>query len=578
MKALINYSKRFFRPMTQIPGLYAKMIAYVIFWQIYAFANIALIKYITESLETHNLPGFTTILLLFCLFIVLFFILGRVIRYRHYAQWQSARLVIHHKCFSQFLQLDNNYTESIGTWKSINILQTGIDSRTDGIMNVCNNGIKLLFSFVVGSYFARQIHPRATLIFIVLFLSVAILIYYTNRKVVYHRDKRRDAKKLYTHQAVKMIMSKSEILLSDKIDKEIEVLDKHNNEEWYHNIGVNHYLFFVFTFPRGAISLLRIAVYMVIWYGYLSWHYSLSILSSLLGLLILFDAVIIDVVEFYKNFTKNISEINNLRELFDKTPLMDWYDTGDTFVYQTWHIQIKDICYSYTSEHTVFANLSLTIEWGQKVALVGSSWSGKSTLVKLITGYIRPQSWTIAIDGQDLRKCSLKTLYRHIGYLTQEPSVFDGTIRENLSYGCDQEPTNDELHEAIANAHCDFIHQLPQRLDTHIGEKGIKLSGGQRQRLAIAKLFLKNPDIIILDEPTSALDSISEKHITDALQKLFYQKTVIIIAHRLQTVRQADEIIVLDHGHIMERWHHRTLATAWWPYQTMLELQSGFVG
>ena len=185
--------------------------------------------------------------------------------------------------------------------------------------------------------------------------------------------------------------------------------------------------------------------------------------------------------------------------------------------------------------------------------MIGVSGSGKTTLIKLIAGYFNPLQGKVLIDGQDLAKTKLTSYYKHIGYLTQKPSVFDGTIGENLTYGVPHKPSKKEIKKAIALAHCDFIYDFPEELETQIGEKGIRLSGGQKQRLAIAKIFLRNPKIILLDEPTAALDSISEKLVTNALNKLFVNRTVIVIAHRLQTVRNADEIIVFENGKIVEK-------------------------
>jgi ABC-type multidrug transport system fused ATPase/permease subunit len=173
-----------------------------------------------------------------------------------------------------------------------------------------------------------------------------------------------------------------------------------------------------------------------------------------------------------------------------------------------------------------------------------------------------------------MSRIALKTYYPYIGYLTQEPMIFDGTIKNNLLYSLPDKTastiTDQQLHEVLKNAECDFITDL----NTEIGEKGIRLSGGERQRLAIAKLMLKNPEIIILDEPTSALDSFSEEAITRALDCLFKNKTVIIIAHRLQTVKKADVIIVLENGKIIEQGTSVELIEKNGQYKKMLELQS----
>ena len=204
------------------------------------------------------------------------------------------------------------------------------------------------------------------------------------------------------------------------------------------------------------------------------------------------------------------------------------------------------------------------------------SGGGKSTLVKLISWYIRQDSWDILVDNQNLKDVSLKSYYKDIWYLTQEPSVFDGTIRENLLYAVTEDTCQDEIDNIIELAHCEFIYDLPFGLDTEIWERGVKLSGGQKQRLAIAKIFLKNPKIIILDEPTSALDSLSEQKITEAMHNLFKNRTVLVIAHRLQTVKYADDIIVIENGKIKERGTHKELVKHHWFYKQMLDLQSGF--
>jgi ABC-type multidrug transport system fused ATPase/permease subunit len=233
-----------------------------------------------------------------------------------------------------------------------------------------------------------------------------------------------------------------------------------------------------------------------------------------------------------------------------------------------------------TENKNIFTDFHLEIKGGQKVAIVGKSGSGKTTLAKLVTGLLHPKQGQVFVDGQNMRSVSLKSYYKYVGYLTQEPSVFDGTIKENLLYAVDKKDlekvNNMVIEEALRKAHCDFVLNMKKGLNTEIGEKGIRLSGGERQRLAIAKLFLKNPEIIILDEPTSALDSFSEDLITQSLEELFKGRTVIIIAHRLQTVKKADRILVLDSGRIVEDGDHESLVDKGGIYSKMLAMQSGF--
>ena len=322
----------------------------------------------------------------------------------------------------------------------------------------------------------------------------------------------------------------------------------------------------------------------------------------------MFETFLLDSVEFYKNFTKEFSTIQSLWDTIDDAPPIQGFSTWSPFTPKHQNIEIHNISYSY-SESKVFSDFSLMIERGKKTALVGASGWGKTTLMKLIAGYLHPESGSISVLGNILDETALKSYYPHIGYLTQEPSVFDGTIRENLvsavssvsdlsSWGTkdllskeekadssvslrnDKKKNEKELEqkliEALHLAHCDFVFEMEHWLDTEIGERGIRLSWWQKQRLAIAKIFLKNPEIILLDEPTSALDYFSEEKITEALNILFEGRTVIIIAHRLQTVRHADDIIVIEWWEVVERGDHASLVNHWGIYQRMIELQSGF--
>lgn len=287
------------------------------------------------------------------------------------------------------------------------------------------------------------------------------------------------------------------------------------------------------------------------------------------------DGVIKKILQITKRLIEESAPIQKMRDVLDGINDLEWYDAWETFEIKKWTIQIKKLQYWYKEWESIYNDLSLTIQWCKKTALVWPSGSGKSTLVKLLIWYIRPDTWSILVDWQNLRNISLKSYYRHIGYLTQEPSVFDWTVKENLLYAVN-EATDSEITKAIELAKCEFIYDFTKWLDTEIWEKWIRLSWGQRQRLAIAKIFLKNPEIIVLDEPTSALDSFSEEAITEAMNELFKWRTVIIIAHRLQTVKNADDIIVLDQWQVVERWTHDALVAQWGSYAKMLELQSGF--
>ena len=222
-------------------------------------------------------------------------------------------------------------------------------------------------------------------------------------------------------------------------------------------------------------------------------------------------------------------------------------------------IQINNVSFKYESEDTVLKNISFEIEKGSAVALVGSSGAGKSTLADLIPRFYDVNQGAIEIDGQDIRYVTLNSLRRLMGIVTQETILFNDTIKANIAYGQKDVDDKQVIAAATAANALEFIEELPEGLNTVIGEKGVKLSGGQRQRLAIARAIMKNPPILILDEATSALDTESERLVQEALGTLMTDRTVLVIAHRLSTVTNADKIIVLEKGQIKEMGTHDEL-------------------
>jgi len=236
-------------------------------------------------------------------------------------------------------------------------------------------------------------------------------------------------------------------------------------------------------------------------------------------------------------------------------------DEFDAVIIDTFEdkIQINDVSFKYESDDTVLKNISFEIEKGSAVALVGSSGAGKSTLADLIPRFYDVNQGAIEIDGQDIRHVTLNSLRRLMGIVTQETILFNDTIKANIAYGQKDVDDKQVIAAATAANALEFIEELPEGLDTVIGEKGVKLSGGQRQRLAIARAIMKNPPILILDEATSALDTESERLVQEALGTLMTDRTVLVIAHRLSTVTNADKIIVLEKGQIKEMGTHDEL-------------------
>ena len=234
---------------------------------------------------------------------------------------------------------------------------------------------------------------------------------------------------------------------------------------------------------------------------------------------------------------------------------------------------LQGISFKYEDEY-VLKNFDLEVKKGTTVALVGQSGSGKSTIANLVTRFYDVNEGEIHIDGQDIRNLSKKSLRGLLGLVTQDSILFNDSVRNNIGLG-KENATEDEITAAakIANAH-DFIIGLPNGYETNIGDSGNKLSGGQKQRLSIARAVLKNPPIMILDEATSALDTESERLVQDALEKMMKNRTSIVIAHRLSTIQNADLIVVLHKGEIVEKGTHSQLMELNGTYKKLVQMQS----
>ena len=265
------------------------------------------------------------------------------------------------------------------------------------------------------------------------------------------------------------------------------------------------------------------------------------------------------LVEFTEMFQKGFSGFKRFLEVMDTEP--EIVDAPDARPLRDVKgvIDYNDVSFSYERHETVLSHIQIHIDAGRTVALVGPSGGGKTTLCSLLPRFYDVTGGAVLVDGQDVRGLTLKSLRSAIGIVQQDVYLFSGTIRENIAYG-KPDATDEEIVEAAkrANIH-EFVMGLEDGYDTYVGERGARLSGGQKQRISIARVFLKDPPILILDEATSALDNESERHIQQSLEELARDRTTIVIAHRLSTIRNADEIIVIDEDGIRERGCHAEL-------------------
>ncbi|MDO5039091.1 ABC transporter ATP-binding protein [Clostridium sp.] len=264
---------------------------------------------------------------------------------------------------------------------------------------------------------------------------------------------------------------------------------------------------------------------------------------------------LINFTEQYQNgmtgFERFMEIINQETEKESENPIELKDVKGD--------IEIQNLSFTYEDNNEVLNNINLKIDAGKTVALVGPSGGGKTTLCSLIPRFFEFEDGDIKIDGTSIKDVSLNSLRNNIGVVAQDVFLFTGTVKENITIG-DRNATDEEIIEACKKAKIhDFIMSLPNGYDTYIGERGVKLSGGQKQRVSIARIFLKNPPIMILDEATSALDNVTEKEIQKSLEELSKDRTNLVVAHRLSTIKNADEIVVLTENGIEERGTHKEL-------------------
>jgi ATP-binding cassette, subfamily B, bacterial MsbA len=274
----------------------------------------------------------------------------------------------------------------------------------------------------------------------------------------------------------------------------------------------------------------------------------------------------------------NLVVVRFLFDLIDSTPVEREPEGLPSLKVDRGRIEFRDIEFGYREGELILRRLCLIAEPGETTALVGPSGAGKTTVMGLIDRFYEPKSGTILIDGQEIARVSRHSLREAIAYVSQDVFLFSGTIRENIALGCEDARESDIIAAAKAAYAHDFILGFDLGYDTQVGERGVQLSGGQRARIAIARAFLKNAPILLLDEPTAALDSESEMMVQRAIDALQVSRTTLVIAHRLQTVRAASRILVIEHGEIVESGRHNELVTRHGRYYDLYQLQFSRLG
>lgn len=333
-----------------------------------------------------------------------------------------------------------------------------------------------------------------------------------------------------------------------------------------------------------ADPVLMLSVFVTLFIGISVLGMTLAQLGLLLFVLTRLNAKVKEFNAGRQTISQNIAGLMLVREMTADAEASNTIRRGPVpFTGLEREIVLDDVSFEYpdaaaaegetAANKAVLNGVSLTIPAGSFTALVGRSGGGKSTLVELLPRLRDTTAGSITYDGVDIHQFDVGTLRKGIGYLTQSAMLFNETVRENLVYGLDFEPAEEQIRAALEGAYATFVYDLPRGLETQLGDRGVRFSGGERQRIALARVLLEDCSVLILDEPTSALDSESESYIQAALAKLHGHKTIIVIAHRLATVIEADQLLVVDSGRIVERGTHAELMANGSAYQRLFESQ-----
>ena len=331
--------------------------------------------------------------------------------------------------------------------------------------------------------------------------------------------------------------------------------------------------------------LMMASVFLTLYIGITFIGSTLAQLGLLMFVLTRLNAKVKEFNQGLANISKEVQSLHLMNDMLDDASRSNTIASGTVpFTGLEQGIEYRNVVFAYPDKvnvrthetqygEPVLKDINFTIGAGTLVALVGRSGAGKSTAVELIPRMRDVTGGQLLFDGTDVRDFELGSLRRGVGYLTQHALILNESVRSNLEYGLGFEPTDEQIRAAIEGAHATFLYDLPGGLDTIVGPRGSRLSGGQAQRLAMARVFLEDTDILVFDEPTSALDSESEGYIQDAIHSLHGKKTIIVVAHRLATVIQADQLLVVQDGEIVERGTHAELVEAGGSYQRLFHSQ-----
>ena len=527
-----------------------KMIVfYVLIGIVINFLDLYAVTYYQKILDAFQFGELTLLpLIVYGLLLVISTILGYVENYPEQQTINGLYLDFKLQALRKMKTIDYLEYQKFGTGRLIQKIEDGAIASRDVMIDFWLKILRWLVPTILFSLvFIFNVKKELVLFVLVGYVIVILLSNVILKKLYVLKEKILFNQEFLNKHLVRGLMELVVFRTNKKYDTEIKITKEgiKNIVDGKTKIKLVHEIFFsLFALIVNVLKVIILA------YAVMEGDLTVGAVVTIISLLgKAYEPIAIFNVE-YVDYKLNKITVNKYLEFLNVKD-DDALENGKLIKKLNGRIELKNVSFGY-EDNQVINDLSLAIDPGASIALVGESGSGKSTIIKLLMGLIKPDDGKVLVDGVDLGKVSLNSYYDHVSYVSQEVPIFDGTLRENLVF--DKNVSDEEIIEVLKLVSLEqFYLKLQNGLDTELGEKGIKLSGGEKQRVALARLFFEDTKIIILDEATSALDNITEKKVMNSIFEKLSNRTVIMIAHRLESIKDVDEVLVLKDGEIVER-------------------------
>ena len=527
-----------------------KMIVfYVLIGIVINFLDLYAVTYYQKILDAFQFGELTLLpLVIYGLLLVISTILGYVENYPEQQTINGLYLDFKLQALRKMKTIDYLEYQKFGTGRLIQKIEDGAIASRDVMIDFWLKILRWLLPTILFSLvFIFNVKKELVLFVLVGYVIVILVSNVILKKLYVLKEKILFNQEFLNKHLVRGLMELVVFRTNKKYDTEIKITKEgiKNIVDGKTKIKLVHEIFFsLFSLIVNVLKVIILA------YAVMEGDLTVGAVVTIISLLgKAYEPIAIFNVE-YVDYKLNKITVNKYLEFLNVKD-DDALENGKLIKKLNGRIELKNVSFGY-EDNQVINDLSLAIDSGTSIALVGESGSGKSTIIKLLMGLIKPDDGKVLVDGVDLGKVSLNSYYDHVSYVSQEVPIFDGTLRENLVF--DKNVSDEEIIEVLKLVSLEqFYLKLQNGLDTELGEKGIKLSGGEKQRVALAKLFFEDTKIIILDEATSALDNITEKKVMNSIFEKLSNRTVIMIAHRLESIKDVDEVLVLKDGEIVER-------------------------